>query len=289
MAAGVDTRTGALDELLNRMEELTARLAAVEDPAARETAEELVGTTIDLYGEGLRRIVGALQDAGEPGARIFDALARDGVVASLLLIHGLYPVDLETRVREALETVRPYMESHGGGVEILSLEDGVLRLRLEGSCNGCGASESTLELAIKQALDEAAPDLEGIEVEGVVEPRAVAFSSGQLPLVGSAPGWTEIDVGTVPGDGLVSLDVAGSHLLVANVGGTLLAYRNRCASCGGEIDSGELEGGVLTCASCRRSFALTLAGRALGDGEPLQLTPVPLLEEDGTVKVALAR
>jgi Fe-S cluster biogenesis protein NfuA/nitrite reductase/ring-hydroxylating ferredoxin subunit len=272
------------------MEELTARLAGVEDPAAREAAEELVGTTIELYGEGLERVVGALQDAGEPGARIFDALARDGVVASLLLIHGLYPVDLETRVREALETVRPYMESHGGGVEILSLEDGVLRLRLEGSCNGCGASASTLELAIKQALDEAAPDLEGIEVEGVVEPRAApTFPGGQLPLVGSAPGWTEIDVGGVPGDGLVPLDVAGSRLVVANVGGTLLAYRNRCAGCGGEIDSGELEGGVLTCTSCRRPFALTLAGRALGGGEPLQLTPVPLLEENGTVKVALGR
>src|SRR5919204_4618938 len=197
--------------------------------------------------------------------RIFDPCARDGVVASLLLIHGLYPVDLETRVREALETVRPYMESHGGGVEILSLEDGVLRLRLEGSCNGCGASASTLELAIKHALDEAAPDLEGIEVEGVVEPRAApTFPGGQLPLVGSAPGWTEIDVGGVPGDGLVPFDVAGSRLVVANVGGTLLAYRNRCAGCGGEIDSGELEGGVLTCASCRRPFALTLAGRALG-------------------------
>ena len=51
-----------------------------------------------------------------------------------MLIHGLYPVPLEERVREALEHVRPYMESHGGNVELLEVEDGVARIRLEGSC-----------------------------------------------------------------------------------------------------------------------------------------------------------
>ena len=45
----------------------------------------------------------------------------DGVVASLLLMHGLYPVPLEDRVREALDSVRPYMESHGGDVELLGI------------------------------------------------------------------------------------------------------------------------------------------------------------------------
>ena len=84
-----------------------------------------------------------------------------------MLIHDLYPVPLEERVAEALDSVRPYMESHGGNVELLCLEDGVARLRLEGSCDGCPASSSTLELAIKTALEEAAPDLIGIEVEGL--------------------------------------------------------------------------------------------------------------------------
>ena len=73
-------------------------------------------------------------------------------------------------MQEALDSVRPYMESHGGNVELLGIEDGVARLRLEGSCNGCAASASTLELAVEQALQATAPDLEGIDVEGVVEP-----------------------------------------------------------------------------------------------------------------------
>ena len=55
---------------------------------------------------------------------------------------------------EALDSVRPYMESHGGDVELLGIEDGVARMRLVGHCKGCPASEATLELAIKKALEE---------------------------------------------------------------------------------------------------------------------------------------
>ena len=58
-------------------------------------------------------------------------------MASLLLIHDLYPVSLQERVLEALDTVRPYMESHGGNVELVGIEDGVAKLALQGSCNGC--------------------------------------------------------------------------------------------------------------------------------------------------------
>ena len=153
------------EALVGRVEELTAQLGTIGDPFAQASAEELIGALMELYGEGLERIVDAVAEDGSDALRA--RLVDDGVVASLLLIHGLYPVDLETRVREALDSVRPYMETHGGNVELLGIEDGVAQLRLEGSCHGCGASASTLELGIKQALEEAAPDLVGIEVEGV--------------------------------------------------------------------------------------------------------------------------
>ena len=133
----------------------------------RARTDELVAAVVGLYGEGLERIFATLAEAGQAGAELAARLADDGVVASLMLIHGLYPVALEQRVAEALASVRPYMESHGGDVELLGLEDGIARVRLVGSCDGCPASASTLELAIKQALDEAAPDLEGLVVEGV--------------------------------------------------------------------------------------------------------------------------
>jgi Fe-S cluster biogenesis protein NfuA/nitrite reductase/ring-hydroxylating ferredoxin subunit len=239
------------------------------------TAEELLGELLDLHGEGLARIL-----AAEPGLR--DRVAGDPVVASMLLIHGLHPVPLEERVATALDRVRPYLASHGGGVELVSLDAGVVRLRLEGSCNGCSASASTLELAIERSLEEHAPDLFGVEVEGVTAQQARAPSK-PLPLVGASPQpWAELDASPAPG----TLVLAAPGLVVANVAGTLLAYRDACAGCGASLAAGELDDGILTCPACRREYALPLAGRSLGSDE-LQLQPVPLLEEPGSVRVAV--
>ena len=157
------------ERLLERVQELSEAVDKLPDPRARELASELVSAVIAMYGDGLERILAAISEAGEPGTAILDRLAQDGAVSSLLLIHDLYPVDLHERVLEALDTVRPYMESHGGNVELVALTDGVARLQLQGSCNGCSASRATLEQAIEQALAEHAPDLAGLEVTGVVD------------------------------------------------------------------------------------------------------------------------
>jgi Fe-S cluster biogenesis protein NfuA/nitrite reductase/ring-hydroxylating ferredoxin subunit len=290
-------------ELLDRVQELTARLDEHSDEGARALAEELVGAVIALYGDGLRRIMEAIAGARESGAAILDELAQDGAVASLLLIHDLYPVPLRERVLEALDTVRPYMESHGGDVELIALDDGVARLALRGSCNGCAASRATLELAIQQALDEHAPDLAGLEVEGLTDeaatPRGAALplaSSGGvgLPMVHAGPRdtaqqpprWLSVDdrLETQPGD-LIAIELDGAQLLIANVAGSMLAYRNSCAACGGALDGGELDGTLLCCPTCGAEFDLPRAGRAAG-GDPLQLTPVPLLQSGG-IRVAM--
>jgi len=155
--------------LLERVQQLSEAVDELPDPRTRELAAELVSAVIAMYGDGLERFVAAIGEAGDAGAAILDRLTQDGAVSSLLLIHDLYPVDLHERVREALDTVRPYMESHGGNVELVSLDDGVARLALQGSCNGCSASRATLEQAIEQALAEHAPDLAGLEVAGVVD------------------------------------------------------------------------------------------------------------------------
>ena len=158
---------------IGRLEELTAGLDAA--------GEELAGALMDLYGEGLERIMAAVDE--DTRAR----LAEDAVVASLLLMHGLYPVPLEQRVREALDSVRPYMESHGGSVELLSVQDGVATIRLDGHCSGCSASASTLELGIRQALEASAPDLEGLEVTGVLSEPTHGPPPGAilLPMAGT--------------------------------------------------------------------------------------------------------
>jgi Fe-S cluster biogenesis protein NfuA len=158
---------------------------------------------------------------------------------------------------------------------LLGIEDGVAQLLLKGSCNGCASSAATLELAIEKALEEEAPDLLGVEVEGAVD--RVRAPAKPLPMVG----WSELR--STPEPGRLALGVPG--LVVANVAGTLLAYRDACAGCGGSLLGGALVDGTLECPSCGRSYSLPLAGRIVGQ-EDLQLAPVPLLEADGRVKVA---
>ena len=274
------------EQLIARVQELTAQLEEVQDFQARAVADELVASIMQLYGEGLERIVDALEEAPE----VRDRLVADGVVASLLLIHGLYPVSLEERVIEALDSVRPYMESHGGDVELLGIEDGVAKMRLVGHCEGCPASEATLELAIKKALEETAPDLEGLEVQGVKETPLGAF---ELPVIqpngnGAPPTWTDLD-GDPPAPGITApMTVAGADVLVANVGGTLLAYRNACGWCQARLDAASMApDGTLTCPSCERRFELRRAGRS-PDDDRLQIAPVPLLRGEGRVRVAVA-
>jgi Fe-S cluster biogenesis protein NfuA/nitrite reductase/ring-hydroxylating ferredoxin subunit len=291
------TQAPSAEELVERVGRLTAELERIEDRRAREAAEELVGSVIELYGQGLERIVAAV--AGSTDPELAQRLAEDGVIASLMLIHGLYPVDLEQRVREALNGVRPYMESHGGDVELLGIADGVARIRLEGSCEGCPASASTLELAIKSALDEAAPDLEGLVVEGTAQgpaPAAPGPDALELPVFGVSPGagaeasvstWETVDglSGIAEGE-LRGAEVRGVALVVARVEGSLLAFRDRCAGCGASLLGAALDDGTLTCAECARRFYLPRAGRSLDDDRVL-LEPVPLLAGASGARVAV--
>ena len=124
-------------------------------PREREVATELVSELLDMYGEGLARIVAACEVPVE-----------DELVAHLLLLHGLHPVPVEQRVVGALDEVRPYLVAHGGGVELLGVHEGVVHLRLEGACNGCPSSALTLKTAVEDAVLRAAPDVERIEAEG---------------------------------------------------------------------------------------------------------------------------
>ena len=171
------------------------------------------------------------------------------------------------------------------------------RLRLEGHCKGCPASAATLELAIKEAIEEAAPDLAGLEVEGVVAPRKppgpspgllqIQMPNGDAPA--PTPTWMALDAaGDVSPGELRTMTLRGAELVVANVDGTLLAYRSACAGCHASLADATLSGEILTCARCGRGFDLPRAGRALG-AEEGQLEPVPLLGRAGTkVKLALA-
>jgi Fe-S cluster biogenesis protein NfuA len=168
-----------------RLERLDAVLREVEqsaDPACRSRIQEVVQVVLEMHGAGLSRLLERVADGGEAGQAILDACARDDLVRGLLLLHGLHPLDMEARVREALEGVRPYLRSHDGNVELLGVSDGVVRLRLEGSCHSCPSSAVTMQQTIEQAILAKAPDVMAVEVEGVTEETS-GTARVALPLV----------------------------------------------------------------------------------------------------------
>lgn len=131
------------------------------DPESRAAAEELVRSLMQLYGAGLGRVVEILREAG--AGEMIARLAEDRLVASLLLLHGLHPVDAESRVRVALHRLGRGLESHR--LELAGVEDGVARVVIVRS--GAGAPPPALAASIEHAVAECAPDLAGVEVEGL--------------------------------------------------------------------------------------------------------------------------
>ncbi len=220
-----------LQERVARIDTLLEEIESLEDQNARSKAAEMAQVLLELYGEGLARVMEVIAQGNER-ERIFEALAEDELISHLLLLHGLHPLEVETRVVQALEEVRPYLRSHGGNVELLGVEGGVARVRLQGSCDGCPSSTVTLKLAIEEAILKAAPDLEGIEAEGVAEeppPKpAMTFVAGptlrkkekKRPEEDGAS-WTV--VGGLP-------QLSGGGMLLKEVSGEPVLWRYRLAA-----------------------------------------------------------
>ncbi len=172
-------------EFQARLQRLDALLEDVErlaDPATRSRTNEIVQALLELHAVGLERILSHVK----AGGAVLDACARDDVAAGLLLLHDLHPQSLEERVLQALVQVRPLLHSHGGNVELLGVDDGVVRLRLLGSCHGCASSSVTMKQTIEEAVLGKAPDAVGLVVEGVVESPSTT-PDGRPLVVLSAP------------------------------------------------------------------------------------------------------
>lgn len=162
---------------VDRVGERIERLLGEFSGADAELAEELVHTLLEFYGAGLARIVEAIDRP------LLDRLVEDDHVRGLLVLHDLHPRSTHERVAEALDKVRPYLGSHAGDVEFVGIDDGVVRLRLQGSCDGCPSSTVTAKYAIERVVREVAPEISDVVVEGVAE----AAGPGGRPLLPLVP------------------------------------------------------------------------------------------------------
>ena len=157
---------GTLEQHIQKVESLIGRVRASTDAEARDAALKLVQTVMDFHACAVDRMMEIAADSGDPGWAVIDNYGRDPLVSSLLLLHGLHPLDTSERVRAALEKVRPYLNSHGGDVRLIEAAGDTVRLELIGSCNGCPSSSLTLKTAVERSIFEAAPEVTSIQCEG---------------------------------------------------------------------------------------------------------------------------
>jgi len=166
---------------VQRIGELVGELDKITDPESRASAKALVQLLLDLHAVGLERALEVIAKNGDTGLRVIDELGRDPLVSSLLVLYGIHPLDLESRVTQAVEKVQPRVRKGGGELELLGIENGAVRLRLQVTGHGCGSTKTTLKAMVEDALYEAAPDLSKLLIEGLDEDKP-GGASGFVPL-----------------------------------------------------------------------------------------------------------
>lgn len=289
----------------DRIESLIEASAA-GGPASRTRAEDLVACVSGLYGAGLNRVLEILHEAGHLDDDVLDALADDELVSGLLLVHDLHPYDVETRIRRALDTVRPYLGSHGGDVELLGIdEEGVVRLRLLGSCDGCPSSSVTLQLAVEGAVQAAAPEMTRIDVDTGASAKSqpvggvIGLDSLRVridrPAESGPANWLALpELAGLTSGQVAGFEVAGLGVCACRIGNDIYCFRDQCAHCDGTLANGVVERrlgdpvgtGVLRCAQCHSHYDVRRAGAGLDDvGEHLE--PLPVLVRDGVTSIAV--
>lgn len=173
------TQDTALQKKMQRIAEMVERLESAADPSVRAMARELVESLMALHGAGLERILELASEAGETGQTIIRKCGRDEVVSGLLLLYGLHPEDLHSRVTCALEKTRPFLQSHSATAELLSVDDGRVSVRVHLKPGGCGSTAVTVKSTLEAAIQDAAPDASAIVVE---DPAAALAQTGFVPL-----------------------------------------------------------------------------------------------------------
>jgi Fe-S cluster biogenesis protein NfuA len=161
-------------------------LEANADPASRAAAKELVQLLMDLHGTGLERILEIVFQSGNAGSRIIDELGRDQLVSSLLILYGLHPDGLQTRVERKLQEIDAKLYKMGAEAKLVSVMGGEVRLRVRKEGHACGSTSRTVKAAVEEAIYEAAPDLTSLVIEGLEEPAASGFIAVEK-LLGASP------------------------------------------------------------------------------------------------------
>ncbi len=251
----------------------------------RKRALELKEAVEAFHKAGLVQIVRAMK-AHDAARDVLLSLVDDPAVYALLAMHGILKPDLRTRVARVIESVRPYMQSHGGDVELVDVREDTVLVRLSGACNGCSMSAVTLRNGVEEALREHVPEVTRIEVvPNDPSPEVV-------PLVALRRGGR--DAGWIEGPALAALEDArpyrlelpdGQSLVLIRIDEHLQAFRNACAHLGLPIDGGTVDREARTITCPWHGFRFDCMSGECLTAPQAQLEQVPLRVDDGVIFV----
>jgi hypothetical protein len=152
---------------LQKIGTLVRELENIADPASQSAARELVQLLMRMHGRGLERILELLHESDDPGSRLIEELAKDPIVSGLLVLYDLHPDDIQVRVVRKLDQLGPTLFRMGAEARIVSIDQGVVRLRVEANSRGCGSTFRQIQTALEDAIYEAAPDLSRLVIDGL--------------------------------------------------------------------------------------------------------------------------
>lgn len=272
--------------------------------------------TLEREGDDRALLLLELMDAiHRPGLELIAAgEAEHPIARALLMMYDLGPVDERLDAEEALDEIRPYIESHGGALELVDVRDGVVSVRMHGSCNGCAASAMTLRRGVEEKLRErlswfkevVALEPEGDDVNAgdetvtlpllhieplsrsadakpAVEPELLQIEKLRRPVFVGVGAFDDLPPGQMK-----AVDVEGRSVLILNVDGEPYAFANVCPAAGGRLPlaGARLTDTVLVCPWHNCAYDAR-SGRRVDDmpDEPA-LAVLPIAVSDGVLQVA---
>jgi nitrite reductase/ring-hydroxylating ferredoxin subunit/Fe-S cluster biogenesis protein NfuA len=280
----------SFEALAKRVDDAVAALAEL-DPAARAVAEELKSAIEEIHRAGLVTLVRRMRADDSARAVLFDAV-DDPTVHLLLSLHGIVRPDPVTHANQVLASVRPQLNSHGGDVTLVRVEDATAFVRLEGACNGCSMSSVTLRNLVEEALVQGVPAISAVEVlPAEPTPTLIPLEALRIGRDPAAEGWIKVGpAADVPVDDLSSLSLTAAsgarvEVIVVNAAQRLSAYRNECAHEALPLDNAvlDLSNNTLTCPWHGFCYDAT-SGECLS-APGAQLEQLPLRVDDGVLWV----
>jgi len=258
------------------------RMEEIQDEKTREEVFAFLEGIDVLHRQGLGRILDLIGGLG--GQQAVERISQDPIVRTLLEMYDLPEADERSQVELALEPVYPYFQSHGGKLNLLGVENGRVRVRLSGSCEGCPGTATTLQRVVEEALREGFPGFKELVAEEPSPAPKNIVQLGRRPM--RRPRWAPAGkLKDLEPGALQPWRLEGVPLLLTLLEGEVYAYRDGCPPGSAlTLQLGRVEGTTLVCPwhGCR--YDLRTGRREDAEGK---LSVLPAAVQDGEVKIAL--